>query len=104
MQIFIAMILTYTKTCSNIKIHKNVYMIVTYVLERSDEMKLNIRALKITLARRQMSVKELAERTGISYNTISSWLKTSSNRNPSLKMLGMISVALEVDVTELIED
>lgn len=67
-------------------------------------MKLNIRALKITLARRQMSVKELAERTGISYNTISSWLKTSSNRNPSLKMLGMISVALEVDVTELIED
>lgn len=72
--------------------------------ERSDEMKLNIRALKITLARRQMSVKELAERTGISYNTISSWLKTSNNRNPSLKMLGMISVALEVDVTELIED
>lgn len=67
-------------------------------------MKLNIRALKITLARRQMSVKELAERTGISYNTISSWLKTSNNRNPSLKMLGMISVALEVDVTELIED
>ena len=67
-------------------------------------MKLNIRALKITLARKQMSVKELAEKTGISYNTISSWLKTSSNRNPSLKMLGMISVALEVDVTELIED
>lgn len=67
-------------------------------------MKLNIRALKITLARKKMSVKELAEMAGISYNTISSWLKTNSNRNPSLKMLGKISAALEVDVTELIED
>lgn len=55
------------------------------------------------MARNQMSSKDLAELSGISYNTITSWIKNTGRRNPTTKALGKIACALKVDVTELID-
>jgi DNA-binding Xre family transcriptional regulator len=67
-------------------------------------MKLNIVNFKIILARKQMNPKDLAEISGISYNSINSWIKNTGRRNPSLKAIGRVASALSVDVTELIEN
>lgn len=67
-------------------------------------MKLNIINFKIILARKKMNPKDLAEASGISYNTINSLIKNVGRRNPSFKTLGRLAEALEVDVTELIEN
>jgi len=67
-------------------------------------MKLNIVKFKIILARKQMNPKDLAMVSGMSYNSINSWIKSTGRRNPSLKTLGRLAEALEVDVTELIEN
>jgi transcriptional regulator with XRE-family HTH domain len=66
-------------------------------------MKLNVTNFKIILARKQMNPKDLADVSGIQYNTINSWIKNTGRRNPSLKAIGKAAAALEVDVTELIE-
>lgn len=65
---------------------------------------LNIKNFKINLARKQMNIKDLAELSGVSYNTINSLLKSTGRRKPSFKTLGRLATALEVDVTELIQD
>jgi DNA-binding Xre family transcriptional regulator len=67
-------------------------------------MKLNVTNFKIVLARRKMNPRDLAGVSGISYNTISSLIKNTGRRNPSLKTLGRLAEALEVDVTDLIEN
>lgn len=67
-------------------------------------MKLDVAKFKIILARRQMNPKDLAKVSGISYNTIASLIKNSGRRNPTFKTVGRLAAALEVDVTELIED
>lgn len=53
--------------------------------------------MRIALARKSMSV------SGISQNTINSWINNKGKRNPT-RTLGIVAKALEVDVTELIED
>ena len=65
-------------------------------------MKLNTEDLKIAMARKQLNGPELAKNMNVSYASISYFL--SGKRQPSTKMLGVLAEALEVDVTELIED
>ena len=67
-------------------------------------MKLNVTNFKIILARKKMNPRDLAEASGIPYNTITSLIKNTGRRNPSLKTLGRLAEFLEVDVTELIEN
>ncbi len=67
-------------------------------------MELSITKLKIALARKSMNITDLSLASGVSCNTINSWLKRSGKRNPTTKALGKIANALDVDVTELIED
>lgn len=64
-------------------------------------MKLDTMALKLAMARKQMNVLDLSTVSGISKNTIYYWL--SNNSEVSTKLLGKAAAALEVDVTELIE-
>lgn len=67
-------------------------------------MNLSVKKLKIALARKSMRVSDLACISGISVNTINSWIKNTGKRNPTTRTLGMVAKALEVDVTELIEE
>ena len=63
-------------------------------------MELEKRKLQILMAKKQMNAKELAEKSGLSHNTISSFLV--GRRKPSIK--GMLANGLSVDVEEIIED
>lgn len=65
-------------------------------------MELEKRKLQILMAKKQMNAKELAEKSGLSHNTISSFLV--GRRKPSIKSLGMLANGLSVDVEEIIED
>lgn len=65
-------------------------------------MELKKRKLQILMAKNQLSVKELSEKSGLSANAISSFL--SGRRKPSIKSLGMLANGLSVDVEEIIED
>lgn len=67
-------------------------------------MNLYIYNFKIALARKSMNISDLSLASGISSNTINSWLKTTNKRNPTTKALGKVAKALDVDVTELIEE
>jgi len=65
---------------------------------------MSTKKLKIALARKSMNISDLAIETGISNNTINSWLKNTGKRNPTTKLLGKVAKVLDVDVTEIIED
>lgn len=65
-------------------------------------MKLNVKLFKIAMARKQLNGPELAKNMNVSYSSISYFL--NGKRQPSMKMLGALAKALDVDVTELIED
>lgn len=67
-------------------------------------MNISVKKMKIALARKSMSVSDLAYISGISQNTINSWIRNKGKRNPTTRTLGIVAKALEVDVTELIED
>lgn len=63
-------------------------------------MKLNIKSVKVSMARKKMNVADLAKALGCKRSTVDAYL--SGRCNPSLKALGRISEALGVDVTEII--
>lgn len=65
-------------------------------------MKLNIFKFKIELARKEMCISELSGKTNIPEATLYSY--TNGKRNPGTKSLGRIAKALDVDVTELIQE
>lgn len=67
-------------------------------------MNLSVKKMEIALARKSMSVSDLACASGISVNTINSWIRITGKRNPTTKKLGIVAKALDVDVTELIDD
>ena len=67
-------------------------------------MNLSTYKFRIALARKSMSVADLSSVSGISSNTINSWLKNKGKRNPTTKTLGKVCNALSCDVTELIEE
>ena len=57
---------------------------------------------EIALANKEMNTSDLAKATGYSLNTIREY--ANLKRNPTTKSLGKIAKALEVDVTEILED
>lgn len=64
-------------------------------------MKLDKEKIKLLMARREVSVTELAERCGKTKQRISTILNSV---NVSPKTAGMLARALEVDVTEILAD
>ena len=64
------------------------------------EDKIRINRLKVVLAEKEMTYKELAELVGKTPNTIS---RICNNENqPTLKFLREIALALDVDIRELL--
>ncbi len=74
--------------------------ITNETLERRRNLKLNINSVKIAMARKMMNAPMLAKTMGVTKTTINSLL--NGTRNPSLKMIGKLAKALEVDVTDII--
>ncbi len=64
-------------------------------------MKLSRNKINIALARKQMTVQQLAEAYGVSRNRINILL---NQREVSTVSAGRIARALGVDVTEILED
>lgn len=66
---------------------------------KSDD-KIRINRLKVVLAEKEMTYKELAELVGKTPNTISRICNNDSQ--PTLKLLREIALALDVDIRELL--
>lgn len=64
-------------------------------------MKINAKNLRVAMARKCMSSKELAEAVGCSYESINQIL--AGRRNVPTKKLGGICKAVGVDPTEIID-
>ena len=64
-------------------------------------MKLSKKKIRQILARRQMSATQVAERCGKSRQWASSVM---SGKKIAPKTAGMIAAALEVDITEILEE
>ena len=64
-------------------------------------MKINLHVLKIAMAKKKMNQVDLAKTIGVSTQCINYLVRGS--RNPSIKMVGKLADALELEVTELIE-
>lgn len=65
-------------------------------------MEINAKKLKIAMARKCMSSTDLAKAVGCSKESINQII--SGKRGVPTKKLGEIAKALEVDVTEILED
>lgn len=63
-------------------------------------MNLDTRKLQLLMAKKQINVGELAEKSGLSANSISSFF--SGRRNPCVKSLGKLAKGLGVEVEELL--
>lgn len=63
-------------------------------------MKIDINKIKLAQARACFSVNELANRTNLSISTISKIL--NGVVTPSLKSIGLIAKALDIDVEKII--
>lgn len=64
-------------------------------------MKLCIFQLQLTMARKEIGISELSRISGISQPSVSRYVRGKSN--PSLKQIGKIAKALEVDVCDIVE-
>lgn len=65
-------------------------------------MKLNLKKVKLAMASKCLSARGLANKAQIPYSTLTPYL--SGAREPKTDTLGKIAKALEVDVTEILED
>lgn len=73
-----------------------------YIMTGGELMKLDKMKLQILMAKKLVNISELADVSGLSANSISSFF--SGRRSPSVKSLGKLAHGLGVDVTEIIED
>lgn len=64
-------------------------------------MNLDARKLQLLIAQKQMNIGELAEKSGLCSNSISSFF--SGRRKPSIKSLGKLAKGLGVEVEEILE-
>lgn len=64
-------------------------------------MKIDSKKLKIAMAKQCMCSRELAKECGLSFSTICSYM--NGTKAPSLKNLGKLANALDVDVETLID-
>ena len=65
-------------------------------------MRINTKRLKIAMATKCMNSRDLAQKAGLNFSTICSYMNGS--KQPTPKSLGKVAKALGVDVTEIIED
>lgn len=65
-------------------------------------MKLDSKKLQLTMARKELGVRELAKKVGMSAASVSKY--TRGLTQPSIKALGKMANTLGVDVTEIIQD
>lgn len=65
------------------------------------KMKLDLNKVKIAQAKACLSVNDLVEKTGLGRSTISKILNGAAT--PSVKSVGLLARALNVDVTEIIK-
>ncbi len=65
-------------------------------------MNIDVKQFTIALANAEMNTADLARCTGISLNSIRAYV--NKKRKPTTKAMGKIAKALNVDVTELLED
>lgn len=64
-------------------------------------MNLDTKKLQMLMAKKQINIGELAEKSNLSSASISSFF--SGRRNPSVKSIGKLAHGLEVEVEELLE-
>jgi len=65
-------------------------------------MNINVNKIKIARANECLSVNELVEKTGLGRATVSKIINGSTK--PSMKSLGLIAKALNVEVVELLAE
>ncbi|MFL0194814.1 helix-turn-helix domain-containing protein [Clostridium sp. WILCCON 0269] len=65
-------------------------------------MNLDLKKFKVAQAKSCLSVNELAEKSGLGRATVSKIINGAST--PSIKSVGLLAKALNVDVTEIIAD
>ena len=63
---------------------------------------MDVKMLKILIAKRQLTITELAKMAGISTDLICKVL--AGKRKPNLSTIGKLATALEVDPIELLKD
>lgn len=63
-------------------------------------MELDLKKLQIAMARKAMGPGELAKKAGLAKTTVCRYINNS--RIPATKQIGLIAMALEVDVTEIL--
>ncbi|BCZ49323.1 hypothetical protein psyc5s11_53900 [Clostridium gelidum] len=64
-------------------------------------MELDLHKIKIAQAKACLSVNELVEKTGLGRATVSKIL--NGVNNPSIKTVGLLAKALNIDVSEIIK-
>ncbi|MDR3594932.1 helix-turn-helix transcriptional regulator [Clostridium sp.] len=64
-------------------------------------MEVNVQRIKIAQAKACLSVNELVEKTGLGRATVSKIL--NGVNNPSIKTVGLLAKALDIDVSEIIK-
>lgn len=64
-------------------------------------MELDLKKIKIAQAQACLSVNELVEKTGLGRATVSKIL--NGVNNPSIKTVGLLAKALNIDVSEIIK-
>lgn len=69
-------------------------------MKRGEKMKINVTKMLLAMAEHQMSVNELAEKSGVSRGTISA-IRAGKTCRPEIA--GKIAQALNMPLTELIE-
>ena len=65
-------------------------------------MNINVNKMRIAQANECLSVNELVEKTGLGRATVSNIINGATN--PSMKSLGLIAKALNVEVVELLAE
>jgi len=64
-------------------------------------MNINVNKMRIAQANECLSVNELVKKSGLGRSTVSKIINGSSS-NPSMKSLGLIAKALNIEVVELL--
>lgn len=65
-------------------------------------MRLNRMKLQILMAKREMNASDLAKAGNLSNSSLCKYIK--GTLNPSIKQIGKIANALEVDVEQILEE
>ena len=65
-------------------------------------MKLDVKKMQLIMARKELGIRELAKKAGVSAASVSKYARGLVE--PSIRSLGKVANALDVDVTEIIED